>query len=222
MAGDRELLPYLEFVHFLGLFVIPAWIFWLGRNLAMLKIARRQPVPPEVLFQCGPHLLTFLLAAVIVASPCLVVYGSAEALLAYRGEASLVSLIRLLIVRNSMVLPPEYGHQMLALLAVLGLSYAALFAVMVRLGQFPYLIIDRGADVAESLLGSLELTRGRVATVFLVYLAQVTINVAGLLLCCVGLFVTLPLNGPDLGRHVRRPEPRPARDRGPGAHIGCR
>jgi hypothetical protein len=190
LAGDRELLPLLEFIHFLGLFVIPAWIFWLGRNLGMLKLARRQPVAPETLFQCGPHLLTFLLAGAIVASPCIIIYGAAEALLAYQGDGSLVSLIRIMLAGKL-----EFTYRMLILLAVVGLSYGAYFAVMVRLGQFPYLIIDRGADVPESLLGSLELTRGRVAAVFLVYLAQVTINVAGLLLCCIGLFVTLPLNG---------------------------
>jgi hypothetical protein len=194
LAGDRDLLPLLEFVHFLGLFVIPAWIFWLGRNLGLLKIARREPVAPETLFECGPHLLTFLLAAVIVASPCLITYGCAEALLAYQGDGSLVSLIRTVLAgqTTSFVLP-EYSNRMLILLAVVGLSYAAFFVIMVRLGQFPYLIIDRGADVPESLLGSLQLTRGRAATVLLVYLAQVTINVTGMLVCCFGLFVTLPL-----------------------------
>ena len=40
---------------------------------------------------------------------------------------------------------------------------------------------------------SWELTRGRAATVFLVYLAQLTINLAGLLTFYVGLFVTLPM-----------------------------
>jgi uncharacterized membrane protein len=144
--------------------------------------------------------LTFLLAAAIVAAPCLIAYGAAEALLAYRGHSSLVGLIRLLLIRlpdaeTTPTLPPGYENQMVALLGAMGLGYAALFAVMVRLGQFPYLIIDRGEDVPGSLLGSLELTRGRVATVFLIYLAQVAINVAGMLLFCVGLFVALPLNG---------------------------
>ncbi len=37
------------------------------------------------------------------------------------------------------------------------------------------------------------MTRGRAATVFLVYLAQLTINFAGLLTFYVGLFVTLPM-----------------------------
>ena len=63
----------------------------------------------------------------------------------------------------------------------------------VRLGQFPFLIIDRDAGVLESHRLSWELTRGRAATVFLVYLAQLTINLAGLLTFYVGLFVTLPL-----------------------------
>jgi hypothetical protein len=212
LAGDRDLLPFLEFVHFVGVFVIPAWIFWLGRNLGLLKIARREPVPPDTLFQCGPHLLTFLLAAAILASPCLIIYASAEALLALEGDGSLVSLIRIVLAgkppippEQSMIrfllagrlplAPSEYENRMNVLLAVVGLAYAAFFAVRVRLGQFPFLIIDRGADVQESLLGSMELTRGRVATVFLIYLAQVAIDLAGLLLCCVGPFITMPLNG---------------------------
>ena len=45
----------------------------------------------------------------------------------------------------------------------------------------------------ESLRMSMKLTRGRVSTLLLVHLAQFTINVAGLLVCCLGLFVTLPL-----------------------------
>lgn len=193
LAGDRELTPILEFLHFVGLFVIPAWIFWLGRNLALLKIARRQPVTPETLFHCGPQLLTFLLAAAIVASPCLIIYGLAEAVLAWRGEAPLASLVRLILASNPPV--PAVGHeeQSLLLLAVIGLSYLTNFAVMIRLGQFPFIIIDRREDVLGSLLVSLRMTRGRTATVFLIYLAQLTINVAGLLVCCVGLFVTLPL-----------------------------
>ena len=36
------------------------------------------------------------------------------------------------------------------------------------------------------------MTRGHVATVFLVYLAYLTINLAGLLTFCAGLFFTLP------------------------------
>src|SRR5262249_56973249 len=76
---------------------------------------------------------------------------------------------------------------------VLGLSYASFFAVRVRFRTFVFLIVDRDAGVLESLRLSLRLSRGRVASLFLIHLAQWTINFAGLLVCCVGLFVSLPL-----------------------------
>ena len=78
-------------------------------------------------------------------------------------------------------------------MVVVALSYAAFFAVTIRLGQFPYLIIDRGEGVLDSLRMSMRLTRGRATTVFLVYLAQLTINLAGLLAFNVGLLLTLPM-----------------------------
>ncbi len=111
LAGDRDLVPFLEFSYFLGFFLIPAWIFCLGRDLAMLKIARREPVVPDTLFQCGPRLLTFLLAAAIVASPCLIIYASAEALLAFHGDRPLVEMIRIMMLQLAVpdkppVLPP--------------------------------------------------------------------------------------------------------------------
>jgi hypothetical protein len=196
LIADREVTPLLEFIRFVGLFLIPAWI-WLGQSRTFLKLARRQPVALEELFHGGPYLLTAVLATGIVlavcAGPCWIIYRTAETWLALGGQASLTSLLQQLTAGPMPALPERHETTMLGLMAVVALSYGVFLAVMVRFGQFPYLIIDRGADVLESLQGSWELTRGRVATVILVYMAQFTMNLAGLLAFYVGLFVTLPL-----------------------------
>ena len=200
LAGDREITPILEFILFLGLFLVPAWL-WIGQTLAFLKIARRQPVALEDLFHGGPWLLTVLLAAgilaAVVAVPGLLIYGSAEALLALGGGDTLALLVQQRIFEHAPVPLGGCASDLLVLtalsLAVVGLSYAAFLVVSVRLGQFAYLIIDEGAGVVGSHRRSWALTRGQAATVFLVYLAQLAINLAGLLVFYVGLFVTLPL-----------------------------
>jgi hypothetical protein len=200
IIGERDITPFLEFIWFLGLCLIPAWL-WIGQNLAFLKLARKQQVALENLFRGGPFLLTALLAAgilfAVAAVPSLLVYGSAEALLAFGGGDSLVAMVRRFLPASTPAPIAQFesvsGVLLTLTLAILGLSYAAFFAVTVRLGQFPFLIIDRGTGVLESLRMSMQLTRGRAATVFLIYLAQFAINLAGLLVCYLGLFVTLPL-----------------------------
>ena len=198
--GDPTATPFLEFVRFLGIFLIPAWL-WIGRGIAVLKIARGQTATPRDLFNGGPYLLTTLLAVVIfltiTAVPCALVYGLAEALDALGGGDSLVVSVRRLFPDATPVIVADYESRLLVLLAILvgvtAFFYAAYFAVRVRLRPFPLLVIDRDAGVLESLRTSMELTRGRVASLFLVHLAQFSINVAGLLLGCVGLLVSLPL-----------------------------
>jgi hypothetical protein len=200
IIADREITPILKFLEFLGLFLVPAWL-WLGQSLAFLKLARKQPVALEDLFRGGPYLLTMLLATglllTIVAVPCVLIYGSAEAVLALGGGDSLVSMVRELLPTETPVPLAAFESTWLVLLAlslaIIGLSYAAFFAVTVRLGQFPFLIVDRGTGVVESLRMSMQLTAGGAATVFLVYVTQFAINLAGLLVCYVGLFVSLPL-----------------------------
>ena len=199
LLADREVTPILHFVRFLGLVMVPAWL-WLGQSLAFLKIARRQPVALEHLFLGGRWLLTALLATgvllAVAAIPCLIIYGSAEGLLAIGGDR-LVSLVRPALFGRTFAPLAEYACNWLvvaaASLAVFVGLYATFLAVAVRLGQFTFLIIDRGAGVLESHRLSWELTRGPAASVFLVYLAQLAINLAGLLTVYVGLFVTLPL-----------------------------
>jgi hypothetical protein len=198
--ADPAVTPFLEFLRFLGFFLVPAWL-WLGQGIAFLKIARRQPVEQQDLFRGGPYLLTALLAfgtfLAITAVPCLIAYASIEALLALGGADSLVATVRRLLPERTPADVAALESWLLVVLAltmaVVGLWYAAFFAVRVRLRTVPYLIIDRRAGVLESMRTSMQLTRGRVASLFLVHLAQFTINLAGLLVCCLGLFVTLPL-----------------------------
>jgi hypothetical protein len=202
LAADREIAPILDFLLFLAIFLVPAWL-WVGQNLALLRIARRQSVALEDLFHGGPWLLTTLLAAGVLSSiaalPCLVIYGSGEALLSFGGADALASLLRPRPFPFTAGFAGDYAsHWLVALaisVAVLGASYLAFLAISARLGQFAYLVIDRNAGVVESHRLSWELTRGRSATVFLVYLAQLALNLAGLLAFYVGLFVTLPLTG---------------------------
>ncbi len=81
----------------------------------------------------------------------------------------------------------------MAIVGAVGLGSVLVLVVLARLGQFGYLILDRNAGVLESLRDSWRLTRGRVTTVLLMYLAHVAINLAGGLAFCVGLFFTVPL-----------------------------
>jgi hypothetical protein len=198
--GDPAITPFLEFLRFLGLFLVPAWL-WLGQVIAFLKIARKQPVAQQDLFRGGPYLLTALLAigtfVAITAVPCLFVYGSIEALLALGGGDPLVATVRRLLPARTPADVAAFESWLLVVLglttSVVGLWYAAFFAVRVRLRPFAFLIIDRRAGVLQALRMSMQLTRGRVAGLFLVHLAQFTINLGGLVVCCFGLFVTLPL-----------------------------
>ncbi len=221
LVGDREILPVLEFIQFVGRFLIPGWI-WLGQTRAFLKLARRRPVALEELFRGGPYLLTALLAMGIVlavcAGPWWLIYARAEAWLVRGGHPSLASMLEQ-VAAGTMPAPQErYETTMLALMAVVVLSYVVFLAVMVRVGQFPYLIVDRGAGVLESLRGSWELTRGQVATVIRVYMAQFAMNFAGLMACYAGLVLTLPLASliSAVTYHALRGHALPDDDRGLG------
>lgn len=200
--GDPGVTPLLEFLSFVGLFLIPAWL-WLGQAIALLKVARREPVVLRDLFQGGPCLLTVLLAGLvflaIVAVPCLLIYGLSEGLLALGGDQSLVAMAGRLFDARAPEAVVAVESLLLAMAGILvslaGLFYAAFFAVRVRLRTFPFLVLDRGEGVLDSLRTSLQLSRGRVASLFLVHLAQFTINVAGFTACCAGLLVSLPFTG---------------------------
>jgi hypothetical protein len=204
LTRDPTFYEFLRFLHFLAIWVIPAWL-WIGQTLALLKIARGEAVTLEDLFRGRPYLLTTILATVVLlvvaGVPFLLVQGlTSLAMVRYQADplASLVIGLSESCLSGATAFPTlvQVGQNWLTWLAIgLGgtcLSGIAVFPVLVRLGQFPYAIIDQGVGILRSHLASWRMTRGHVATVFLVYLAYLTINLAGLFAFCAGLFFTLP------------------------------
>ena len=63
----------------------------------------------------------------------------------------------------------------------------------VRLGFYPYLIIDRNMTIMESLKQSFEVTKGSTMDLFLFGIVAVIVNLVGLVCLLVGLLVTVPV-----------------------------
>ena len=152
---------------------------WLtnGQMMVLLRVARGEPTHFGELFQGGPYVLrnvgalvVYWLAVLAAVAVCLTPVG--------------------LILWAS----PEGGFGPFLVTGVLGVLLAAGVWVVaaVRFYQYPYLIIDREAGPVESLKWSYSLTRGY--TIELIGLALVggLLGASGVLLCGVGLFVTLP------------------------------
>jgi hypothetical protein len=199
-----------RFAFFLVQILVPVWLR-IGLDRIMLKIARQEPVAVEDLFRGGRFLLTKLLATAVFLAvagvPVLVVYYAIDWCLSeFPAFASNLGIFVLLSVARApepvleslnRSLSSEWNHRidvvLMTIVTTVGLGSVLILVLLARLGQFGYLIIDRDAGVLESLRGSWRLTRGRLATVYLMYLALVTINLAGGLAFCVGLFFTLPM-----------------------------
>ena len=204
LVRDPALFDILRFVHFLAFWVLPAWL-WIGQSLALLKIARGEPVAPEDLFRGRHYLLTTILAtiALLLAAgvPFLLVQILTSLTMIHFEQTRIaIGMIRLgeQFLGGATVSPilVQLGQDWLTWLTIglvgTGLSMIAIFPVLVRLGQYPYAIIDQGCGVLNAHLASWRMTQGRASTVFLVYLSYLTINLAGLLVFCGGLFFTLP------------------------------
>ncbi len=204
MVRDPTFFDFLRFIHFLAVWVVPAWL-WIGQSLALLKLARGEPVTLEDLFRGRTYVLTTILATIVLlfaaGVPLLVVQVLTSLALILFRELQIEPLVIRLgesFLDGGPVFADlvAFGQAWLTWLAIglvgMGLSLVATFPVLVRLGQFSYTIIDLGFGVFRSHLASWRMTRGHVATVFLVYLAYLTINLAGFLAFCGGLFLTLP------------------------------
>jgi len=74
------------------------------------------------------------------------------------------------------------------LLIVPGIIFALMFS------QVFYLILDRNVGITESLELSKQITSGNKAMIFLLWLLSAGLILAGFLMCCVGLFFTVPLS----------------------------
>jgi hypothetical protein len=160
-----------------GTWVLGIWLN-VGANLAFLKIARREEVAFEDVFTGGRYVLTTILASILFA---LSVGG--PILLALIGGAALLPMIR----------DNQAGTLIILILIVFPVLVAVAVYLSIRLFQFYFVVIDRNAGVIESLRTSWYLTKNQVPTLFLVYLLQASIILAGVLALCVGLFFAVPL-----------------------------
>jgi hypothetical protein len=208
--GDPAVGEFLRFLLFLADKVIPIWLL-VGLNRALLKIARGEPTAFDDLFRGGPYLLATILATFVVLSlavtPALIVHFLVEMIL--DRAPALTPLLSALTFLSAIGAPPALTERLetviaveldgdalsglLACLAGVMLLWPGILAIVARLGQFPYIILDQGAGVVDALRSSWRLTRGRFATVIAAYLAYLAINGAGLLTLCVGIIFTLPM-----------------------------
>ena len=121
--------------------VLQIWIAWVGQTIAMLKLARGEPVSYADLFTGGPYVLTMILASIvfglILAVPISIAVG--------------VSVVGFLIMGE---LSP--GGIAVFLMAS---TLAGLFFIYVssRLVMYYFLIVDRNAGVFDSLYQSWQL-----------------------------------------------------------------
>jgi hypothetical protein len=154
--------------------------FWLevGKNLALLKIARRQQVAFEDIFTGAGYVLTTILAWLVM-----MVCVAGPMVLAFLGIGAFSSVVQ----ADQSILP------VLLAVVVIGLLGAIAVYLSVRLSQYPFVVIDRNAGVFQSLRMSWYLTKNKVPTIILVYLLWFTIILAGLLTLCVGLIFAAPL-----------------------------
>src|SRR5262245_52963174 len=133
LARDPTVFDFLRFLLFLAEWLIPAWLV-IGQNFMLLKLARQEPVVLEDLFRGGRYLLTMLLAFLV--------------LLAAAGLPLLIiSRLTWEFVNQA---DNDFSLAFAIFLAGLGLGTLVVFAILVRLGQFAYLIIDRSAGTWEA------------------------------------------------------------------------
>ncbi len=167
----RVQLFLVQFGTFFAVHVFTSWLA-IGQNLALLGIARGETPVFSRLFRGFPFLLTSLLAGVL--------FGLA------------VGLPVLVLLALGGILGPEQIFLSRTLGMIVGLGVAVYPAAL--LSQYHFLIIDEHLGVLESLGRSWQLTRGRVATILLVWMTVVLLIVAGFIACFVGLLITIPFS----------------------------
>jgi hypothetical protein len=166
----------LFFTIFIVTFVIQTWI-GIGMTLVLLKIARGQHFTFGDIFSGGPHLFrligaTILVGMITLACILIPVIGGVAMIPLLKGDTFAVALA---------VSIACY------LLALVGVAY-----LMARLGQFYFLVVDRKAQIVESVRHSWAMTRNRIWTIVLLYISQVGVVIAGYLACCVGIIFAVP------------------------------
>ncbi|WP_435018700.1 hypothetical protein TA3x_000685 [Tundrisphaera sp. TA3] len=160
-------------------FAIGLFITWvtIGMAMVLMDIARGRQASFADIFAGGRYLLPVLVASILFtimtagASGLLMALAGGLASVVGSGDQGTVSAIFLVGM----------------LVVVVGMTY-----VMIRLSQFYFLIIERGAGPLESLRLSVEATRGRVLGLLGLLLLSYLVNLGGFLACGIGALVTYP------------------------------
>ncbi len=161
--------------------VVQIWL-GVGMCLTLLKVARRQEAVFGDVFTGGPFLLRTIGAAIPVMAIALAMVSLGciiAGFLAVRLPVGIAQPMQFLITVPFVV--------------VTGLVVTELFCLLVRFGQFFYLVIDQNGGVIDSLRLSWQLTKNRVWTLIKIFILQVGIVLAGVLACLVGVIFAVPL-----------------------------
>jgi hypothetical protein len=174
-GGGQFQVFLLQFSVFFGVFVFNVWLN-IGQNLALLRLVRHEPSPFESVFRGGRFLLTTILAWVVFAL--------------LLGLIAFLSLIWVPILLAG----AGQGGPIMILVFAVGIGTAVIVMVYVgsRFSQYQYMILDQNAGVLDSLRDSWEATRGRVATLLLVFMLWFSLILGGLVACLVGILFTGP------------------------------
>ena len=159
--------------------VVGLWL-GLGVKLYLMRSARGEDARFSMLFGGGRYfwpalggMLVLGLASCALAAVCLL---PGLLLIAVGGPSSGLGIAGMVIMGlGTLVLVP-------------GVIY-----MIVVFSQFQYLCIDREAGPIESLTLSMQITQGNRLSIVLVWLLSIAINMLGMLVCCIGVVVTIPL-----------------------------
>jgi hypothetical protein len=165
----------VAFVTFVLGYVFTTWLS-ITQRLALLGLVRRETFLFERCLRADRFLLTSLLAAMTLVILAGMIVG--------------VAMLPVMILAGMFGLPTPLLAPVLVAVVVSAGGIAV--ALVVRLSQFLYLIVDRNVGVIDSLRCSWNLTRSRTTTLVLVFALWLLINLAGILACLVGWLVSAP------------------------------
>ncbi len=164
------------FIPILGQLISSLFSIWIGIGMALyfLKTARGQHAEIGEIFSGGPYFLKILLAAILIG---LIVLGIT---LVCAGPLFVIGLL--------------ISQDAAFTLGVVGLVVAVIAVVylMLVISQYYYLILDRNADVIDSLKLSRQLMEGNKLTLLAIGLLCSLIMLVAMIPCGLGLLAAIP------------------------------
>ena len=179
------------------------WL-WAGVIAVLLKVARGEPASFDEMFKGGRFLVRFFLVALLLFAGFMIVV-----FLLAMVAGFVIAAIQAGGGGNNGAVPTTLA------VVFVGFGLVLFFYLWARLGQFPFVMVDRNAGMFESLGHSLELTRGRTVEMIGFNVVCSLVSMVGVLACVVGVIVTMPLsaliltsgyvmlNGGAAGRNAR-------------------